>query len=149
MITKALSGLERHPSILYGAIALLTLATLLLTLLPADHIGDVELFRYDKLGHLAMFGTWTFLLGLIMFISDRKPLPYFSIFIAGTLFGATIEILQELLPGKRHMDLADLIADIAGCLIAIALLRWLTARLPGSPAPQKSSTASGRNGTGQ
>jgi VanZ family protein len=126
MIASILSYLEKHTYLLYAALALLTIITLLLTLLPSEQLIDARVFRYDKLGHMLMFGSWTFLLGLIQLVSNRKPLPLFTIFIAGSLFGITVEILQEVLPVDRSMDPYDALADIVGCLIAVLVLKVIT-----------------------
>jgi hypothetical protein len=126
MIANILSYLEKHTYLLYTVLALLTVITLLLTLLPSDQLMDTRVFRYDKFGHMLMFGTWTFLLGLIQLVSNKKPLPLFTIFIAGSLFGITVELLQEVLPVDRSMDPYDALADITGCLIAVLFLRVIT-----------------------
>ncbi len=130
MIVQLIDFLERHKYLLYLALSLLTIVTIALTLLPPEHISNQPLFQYDKLGHALMFGSWTFLLGLIQLVSDRKPLPLFYIFMAGSLFGITIEILQEVLPVDRNMDPYDAIADVSGCLAAIIFLKIITSRLP-------------------
>lgn len=126
MISRTLWYLEKHTSLLYGAMAILTLITLVLTLLPQEKFIDAPVFQYDKIGHTLVFGSWTFLLGLIMLVSDRKPLPLFSIFLAGSLFGISIEILQEVLPSNRHLNPYDALADIIGCLIAVGFLKVIT-----------------------
>lgn len=126
MIAKMLSYLEQHKTILYISLFLLTVVTIALTLLPPSKIADTPIFQYDKLGHMLMFGSWTFLLGLIQLVSDRRPLPLFAIFMAGSLFGITIEIFQEVLPVDRTMDPYDALADIAGCLIAVGFLKIIT-----------------------
>jgi len=126
MIASILSYLEKHTYLLYALLTLLTVITLLLTLLPSDHLIDARVFRYDKLGHMLMFGAWTFLLGIIQLVSNKKPLPLVTIFIAGSLFGITVEILQEVLPVDRSMDPYDALADITGCLIAVLFLKVIT-----------------------
>ncbi|MEX1011722.1 MAG: hypothetical protein WDZ29_06635 [Balneolaceae bacterium] len=126
MISRLLNYLEEHRFLLFFVLTLLTLVTLALTLLPSDSISDQRIFHYDKVGHFLMFGSWTFLLGLSRYISLRQPLPLFPIFIAGSLFGFSMEILQELLPIDRQADLYDAIADVSGCLAAVILLKLVT-----------------------
>lgn len=126
MIAKILGYLERHTYMLYATLAVLTVITVTLTLLPSEKLIDARIFRYDKLGHMLMFGSWTFLLGLIQLVSDRKPLPLFYIFVAGSLFGITVEVMQEVLPVDRSMDIFDAIADIIGCLVAVGFLKIIT-----------------------
>ena len=115
---------------MYIALFLLTGITLYLTLLPPDRIVTVSIFKYDKLGHALMFGSWTFLLGLIRYVSIRKPLPLLPIFVAGSLFGISVEVLQELLPADRNADPYDALADIIGCLVAVGLLKIITIYSP-------------------
>lgn len=105
---------------------LLTAMTLGATLVPQEQIQQHDLFQYDKAGHFLIFGVWTFLLGLALHLKGQRPLPYLAIFLAGSLFGLTIEVLQETLPVNRTMSLADWIADSFGSLVAVLLLRrWL------------------------
>lgn len=126
MISRTLWYLEKHTFLLYGSLMILTLITLALTLLPQEKFIDTPAFQYDKIGHTLVFGSWAFLLGLIMLVSDQKPLPLFSIFLAGSLFGISIEILQEVLPSNRHLNPYDALADVIGCLIAIGFLKVIT-----------------------
>lgn len=124
MIHSLLNFLHRHQYLLYICFTILTLLTLLLTLLPTDRISiDTRLFEYDKIGHGLMFGSWTFFLGLTHIITFRKSLPLFSIFIAGCIFGISVEVLQELLPVNRDGNPYDALAGLIGCLIAVILLK--------------------------
>lgn len=127
MIYSFLNFLHRHRYLLYICFTILTLLTLLLTLLPTDRISiNTQLFEYDKIGHGLMFGSWTFFLGLTHFITFRKSLPLIYIFIAGCIFGISIEILQELLPVNRDGNSYDAVAGIVGCFIAVILLKIIT-----------------------
>lgn len=129
MITSILDFLHRHRYLLYLCLTILTLLTLSLTLLPPDKISpDTRLFEYDKIGHGLMFGSWTFFLGFTHFVTYRKSLPLLSIFIAGCLFGISVEIMQELLPVNRNADPYDALADFIGCLIAVILLKIITSQ---------------------
>ncbi|MEX1063364.1 MAG: hypothetical protein WEC12_07155 [Balneolaceae bacterium] len=128
MIARILRQLEKRPLPLYVALAILTLITLALTLLPQEKMVETSLFQYDKLGHAFVFGSWTLLLGLILLVSGQKPPALFSIFLAGSIFGISIEILQEVLPLERGMEPFDALADMVGCLSAVILLKIITSR---------------------
>lgn len=118
--------LEVRPWLLNLALLLLTLVTLGGTLLPQEQFQESQLFQYDKIAHFLLFGVWTFLLGLALHLKGQRPLPYLGIFLAGALFGLTIELLQEILPVNRSMSLADWVADVAGSLLAVLILRrWI------------------------
>ncbi len=72
-----------------------------------------------------MFFIWTFLLGLYLISIKKYNVSLIAIFIAGTLFGISIEIAQEMLPYGRNGNLYDAIADALGSLSAVLLLAFL------------------------
>lgn len=126
MSQPLLRYIERYPWLLTVLFWSLTAVTLGLTLLPQENFQQSGVFQYDKIGHFLVFGIWTFLLGLALYLKGQHPLPYLAVFLVGSLFGLTIEILQETLPVNRSMSLADWIADSFGSLIAVLVLRrWL------------------------
>ena len=102
-----------------------TLGMLILTLIPVDFLGPSRIWSYDKLGHLLLFGGWTFLFGLYLYSANAYRLHLFSIFTVGVLFGVLIEVLQYLLPLNRHAELFDIAFDSLGSLIAVLLLKWI------------------------
>jgi len=126
MIQQTITFLERQKKLLALSIAILTVFTLILTLLPAEKLFESNLWQFDKLGHTILFGTWTLLLGLYLLVSIKKELPLFAIFLIGVFFGTSIEVLQELLPVNRTADPYDVLADIVGCSIAVFALKILT-----------------------
>jgi VanZ family protein len=126
MIQKTIEFLERQKKLLAVLIALLTILTLLFTLLPSDNLFESSVWKFDKLGHTLLFGTWTFLLGLYILIATKKSLPLFALFLIGAFFGISIEILQEVLPVNRAADPYDALADMIGCLVAVILLKFIT-----------------------
>ena len=126
MIQQTINFLERQKKLLAFLIALLTIFTLVFTLLPSENLFESKVWKFDKLGHALLFGTWTFLLGLYLLIATKKELPLFAIFLIGAFFGISIEILQEVLPVNRAADPYDALADMTGCLIAVISLKFLT-----------------------
>lgn len=102
-----------------------TIGILVLTLIPPENLGDSRLFSYDKLGHFAIFFIWTFLFALSVATFKNRKTPLFVIFLAGSIFGISIEILQEITEYGRTASFMDAAADIAGSLIAVLLLRYL------------------------
>ncbi|MDZ7683053.1 MAG: hypothetical protein U5J63_15440 [Fodinibius sp.] len=68
-VTSIYNFLTKNRYLLPLGIALLTLIMLLLTLLPSDFMGQNKLWSYDKLGHMALFGSWSFAVGLYYQIS--------------------------------------------------------------------------------
>ncbi len=53
-------------------------------------------------------------------------------FFGAALFAVTDELHQAFVPG-RTPDVRDLVVDLAGILVALALIRWLAARRKLSP----------------
>jgi len=126
MIKSTFTFFERHRAILWAIILFMTGITLYLTLIPPDSIPKGTIWKYDKLGHFLLFGVWTFFIGIAMLMRTQKRLPLITIFFIGTAFGVTVEILQELLPVDRNADLYDVLADMAGCLTAVILLKMVS-----------------------
>lgn len=117
--------LRAHPVLLYFGIAVLTVAAVLLTLIPANYIVASRVLSYDKLGHLLLFGSWTFMIGLYRLIHYPEQARAWKTFLLGLLFGGFIELLQLLMPINRHADWADLGFDALGSLAAALLLKYL------------------------
>jgi len=117
------SFLSDHSYLLPIGVITLTLGMLLLTLLPADVMGENQLWSYDKLGHAVLFGSWSLSVGLYYQIHKSKAVKLWIIFASGTTFGLLIEILQYALPVNRQGDPVDFLFDLLGCLIAIGVLK--------------------------
>ncbi len=122
MMNKLFSFLTKNKKVIYILLTLITVAILLLTLLPANKLGSNRLYQYDKLGHFMMFFSWTFVFGLLHISRNREDSNLIFIFFVGALFGIGIEIMQGLMPFGRSIDLYDAIADILGTLSATFLL---------------------------
>lgn len=122
MITQINNYLSKRKYLLLTGIILVTVITLGLTLLPIDKFVPSKIWTYDKLGHLAIFGGWTFLVGYYRYISNPEAINLFSIFFIGVLFGITVEGLQYILPLNRMADLFDVAFDALGCFIATLVL---------------------------
>jgi glycopeptide antibiotics resistance protein len=116
----------KHPLFVQSIPWMLVIWTLLivyLTIVPSEQLIDVKMFKYDKAGHFIIFGGWTFLVGLIQIIYfGNLKRALFPIPLAGTLFGALIEVMQYILPFRRHASFEDMIANTLGCLLAFVVL---------------------------
>lgn len=121
--TSIYSFLSDHSYLLPIGIIILTISMLLLTLMPADLMGENKLWSYDKLGHVVLFGSWSLVLGLYYQVYKSKPVKYWVIFVSGSAFGLLIEILQQILPVNRQGDPIDFLFDLLGCLIAVWVLK--------------------------
>lgn len=116
------SFISKNSYLLPVGIVGLTLTMLVLTLFPAELLGESQIWSYDKLGHLTLFGTWTYILGLYHHINWESTTKLWVIFIIGVSFGLLIELLQHFLPLNRHGDGIDFLFDMLGCLVAIIAL---------------------------
>lgn len=112
-----------YPYLLPAGTILLTAAVLFVTLSPADLVGGKQLGSYDKVGHMVLFGSWTFLYGIYRYVSQPDKPSLFTIFLVGVLFGISVEVLQYLLPFDRSAELFDIAFDAIGAFIAILVLR--------------------------
>ncbi len=123
LISSLFAFLSRNSYLLPLAVVSLTLAMLLLTLLPSDIMGNSKLWSYDKLGHTILFGSWCLFVGLYYQISKSIAVKLWVIFISGISFGLLIEILQHILPVNRSADPIDFLFDALGCLLAVWVLK--------------------------
>ncbi len=120
-----ISYLNKHPKIILWGLTFITISALLLTLIPTDYISKSTVFSYDKIGHVLLFGSWTFFLGLYNLVKNPKGIKLWEIFVLGVLFGGGIELLQHFLPVNRQGDIFDFGMDVVGALGAIILLNFL------------------------
>lgn len=118
------SFLQNNSYLLPLGIFALTVITLALTLIPAGMLSHNQIFSYDKLGHMLLFGSWTLLLGIYHSIAYTNNTNLLVIFLLGISFGIFIEILQYSLPFlNRHADIYDILFDAIGCLLAVWVLK--------------------------
>lgn len=107
--------------------ALWALGILVLTLMPADDVPRVtwaDRICLDKFVHAFLFGGQAVLAGMALAAwRPSAPRPLLPAFVAVVLFGAAVEVLQELMRQGRHGDVADLAADALGALAGLLLLR--------------------------
>ena len=94
---------------------------LILTLMPGNYIPEppFQLLSIDKVVHLLIFGIQSFLSLVALYrASGEKSPPLFNILIimlACCLYGASIEFIQEYVPG-RSRSMGDMIANTAGAI---------------------------------
>lgn len=128
MIQKIHGFFQERVWLVTLAIVLLTIITLALTLLPADKVVPEQVWSFDKLGHLLIFGSWTFLIGYYRLLKKPRVLNLFSIFFIGVLFGVIIEGLQYIMPFNRSADVFDIVFDTLGCFLAVLALNLFARR---------------------
>lgn len=125
MINVFYSWLIKQKTLVLTSFIATTLGIMALTLMPPENLGSSKLYDYDKLGHFFIFFIWTFLLALSFATFKKRKTPLLFIFLAGSLFGISIEILQLVTPYGRSANILDAAADIAGSCVAVLLLKYL------------------------
>lgn len=100
---------------LRGVFWVLVLATLWLSLMPAERIPSTFHF-WDKAQHALGFAALAYF-GLTGYARQAR-----RVVLGLVVFGIVIEVLQHL-SGWRHGDWLDWVADCAGLLIGYAALR--------------------------
>lgn len=99
------------------------------TLFPADSLSRIDIWSYDKIGHLLAFAAWTFLFGVVRAVWNQKKPNLFIVFALGLFYGLLIEVLQFILPTNRSPELYDFIADALGSGLAILFLKPIFKRM--------------------
>jgi len=97
--------------------------TILLLIPPPDLGGESFIPHKDKVMHLGVFGLWIVLM-LMAEQSYNHRKKYFLIGLIGCIYAPITELLQSLTP-DRTADLWDVMADVSGVLLAIAMFHWL------------------------
>jgi VanZ family protein len=106
------------------------LLILLLSLVPGSDLPDLsfwKLLTFDKMMHIFMYGILSF---RTMMGASKQQAYYWMRHHAGiftiitiTLFGASLEAMQELLLSDRYGDWVDLLANSIGTLLGIYVFR--------------------------
>ena len=93
------------------------------SLLPPQQMEQLTFSISDKFIHGLYYATLTFFWILsTKRLGDQKPIKVgLSVFF----LGLALEIMQEVLPIQRNMDVLDVFANSVGILIAIVTARFL------------------------
>ena len=114
------SAIARLPRPLRLVLYALACAILLyMTLAPSRDVPGAELI-WDKAAHSL---AWAVLTGSGLLLSTKRR---WAIGVFAFLFGASIEVLQTVLPLGRDGEWQDLVADSTG--IVLAFLIWALIR---------------------
>ena len=96
------------------------------SLMPPKQIEQLTFSLSDKLIHGLYYATLTFfwLLSTKRITIQKHIQVGLSVFV----LGLTLEIMQDVLPIQRHMDVLDVFANSVGIGIAIGTARFLEIR---------------------
>lgn len=104
----------------YIASLIWALLILILTLTPGKSIPDLELFSYDKLGHIGIFMIQAYFLVSGMNFDKKIKNTVTKNILWGLLiteiYGAAVEVGQHFIP-DRSMDIMDLLANSIGVIL--------------------------------
>ncbi|MCC5934029.1 MAG: VanZ family protein [Balneolales bacterium] len=108
------------PLLLFGWMIL----AMYLTLFPGDMLVSAARWGNPKLGHVILFGGWTFLFGMNMMVFFNKPrFPVFLMILIGIIFGAIVELMQFAMPYGRSGMVSDIGYNAVGASLA-GLMLW-------------------------
>ena len=96
------------------------------SLMPPQKIEQLTFSLSDKLIHGLYYATLTF----FWLLSTKRITIQKHIQVGLSVFflGLTLEIMQDVLPIQRHMDVLDVFANSVGIGIAIGTARFLEIR---------------------
>ena len=114
------------PSILWAAFILV------ICLMPGRHIPRITIPHFDKIVHTSIY----MILGVLTYYGWSMQKSFNSlhqktllkIIILLSVYGFTIEIMQETLTADRHFELLDELANATGSVIGALLGKTFTPR---------------------
>ncbi len=81
------------------------------------------LLQPDKFAHAGAYALLSFLL---QYGFKQVYVPV----ILGTIYGITIEFLQQAFFYGRQLDVFDMLANLIGCLIGVCIFPWFSQLFP-------------------
>lgn len=61
--------------------------------------------------------------------TNRRRIVHLTIIVCTLILGVGSEFLQSFLPNDRHFDMYDIVANVVGSLLAVALCTWYHKRM--------------------
>jgi VanZ family protein len=114
---------ERSKKIYWSAVALFwSVALLYFTLVPSPPKIS-GLFGWDKLQHAVSLGTLAYFVShLCLEFRVARLRSCVGGFVAATMFGGLIEILQGCFTATRTAEILDFVADAFGAFMAVLIV---------------------------
>ena len=133
-MTQPKEHLNQIPN--YALSIICFIAIIFLTLSPDPTAGiSVQIFPgADKIVHGIMFGGQTITICIDLYRKNGyislKSFQVIIILVSSSIFGITIEYLQYTMQYGRSFEIADIIADIIGCILFASIWKyWLQKRI--------------------
>lgn len=106
-----------------------TLLIAVLTLMPGNYIPRVLTFldwlSPDKILHLILFGVYAFILAEGLSRQDKQSIigkhPVLTSLMIGIVFAIFTEVMQKFVIPGRHGNIYDMLADLLGSILGIAI----------------------------
>ena len=95
-----------------------------LCLVSSDKLPEVNVFKFDKLGHF----TFHFILTILWFLfwkttyKTENKFALLKAFLFSFFFGVVIEVCQGAFTESRQSDIHDIFANSVGALTAVLFL---------------------------
>ncbi|MDG1684576.1 MAG: VanZ family protein [Flavobacteriaceae bacterium] len=96
------------------------------SLMPPQQMEQLTFSLSDKLIHGLYYATLTFF--WLLSTKTNTSQKYIQVGLSVFFFGLALEIMQDVLPIQREMDILDVFANTVGISIAIATARFLEIR---------------------
>lgn len=92
-----------------------------------------ELIYFDKWVHFGLFGVLTFFLGYPFIQLHKSAIQsFFLIALFAVLYGIIMEFVQKYFTTTRTFDITDIMADTAGVLGTLVLLKKINKKRSGN-----------------
>lgn len=105
-------------------------AILIVSVIPSEELPDLNMWEPDKVFHAICYAILTGLVFLLLKAHKSHKKVLNSVINAGficILYGFCIECIQLWLP-TRSFDIYDVIADVLGCIVAVAVVLVISRR---------------------
>jgi VanZ family protein len=97
----------------------------ILSLMPSYDLPEITKFpQFDKVVHVSMYLGLSFLVCWSFEIHRDRMKPIYILLTAVFMYGVLMEILQRTMHNGRSFDFRDMLANLTGAVIGIAIYRY-------------------------
>ncbi len=125
--------LEKFKKYKFSILIFLVIVTISLVNTQSISIDEKMLFKhFDKVVHLLMYFTLTFIFAIENFISSNykiNKLKFFAVITISFIVGVGMELAQSYLTTYRSGDFFDEVANLSGVIVAVLIFLLLKNKL--------------------
>lgn len=125
--------LEKFKKYKFSILIFLVIVTISLVNTQSISIDEKMLFKhFDKVVHLLMYFTLTFIFAIENFISSNykiNKLKFFAVITISFIVGVGMELAQSYLTTYRSGDFFDEMANLSGVILAVLIFLLLKNKL--------------------